>query len=251
MDRALTLARLRFAFRRSVPDVHSLAVGPDGKSTLRSALLCGFSCAPRGGEKGKRLGVSLRVPDRAIARSLRIRGRQFDARFALMAFLVALAVSVTAVFVFGDASHRAAALAVVAMSPAAIVDIRERRLPDRWVAFAAGVLAAATWAAWVFGQFVDVSSMLLGAAAMAGPILVLHLVSPASMGFGDVKAAVVLGAAIGSVDWELAVGALTLAAGIAATIGIVGRIRMIPFGPFLVMGSAIALAAGMFMRSPA
>ena len=168
-----------------------------------------------------------------------------------MAFLVAVALSVTAVLVFGDASHQAAALAVAAMSPAAIVDIRERRLPDRWVAFAAGVLAAATWAAWVFGQFVDVSSMLLGAAAMAGPILVLHLVSPASMGFGDVKAAVVLGAAIGSVDWELAVGALTLAAGIAATIGIVGRIRMIPFGPFLVMGSAIALAAGMFMRSPA
>ena len=168
-----------------------------------------------------------------------------------MAFLVAVAVSVTAVLVFGDASHRAATLAVAAMSPAAIVDIRERRLPDRWVGFAACIVATATWAAWVFGQFVDVSGMLLGAAAMAGPILVLHLVSPASMGFGDVKAAVVLGAAIGSVDWELAVGALTLAAGLAATIGVVGRIRTIPFGPFLVLGSAMALVAGMFMRSPA
>ena len=88
------------------------------------------------------MGVSLRVPDRAIARSLRIRGEPFDARLGLMAFLVAVAVSVSAVLAFGDASQRAAAVAVAAMSPAAIIDIRERRLPDQWVAFAAGVLAA-------------------------------------------------------------------------------------------------------------
>ena len=132
------------------------------------------------------------------------------------------------------------------MAPAAVVDIRERRLPDRWVAFAAGVLAATAWMAWVFGQSVDLSGMLLGAAVMAGPILLLHLVSPASMGFGDVKAAVVLGAAVGSVDWKLAVAGLTLAAGLAATIGIVGRMRTIPFGPFLVIGSALALAADAF-----
>lgn len=192
------------------------------------------------------MGVSVRVPDRAIARSLRIRGGIFDAPFAAVAFSMAVTVSLMAVLVFGDALQRAAAVAVAAMSPAAIVDIRERRLPDRWVAFAVGVLAATTWAAWVFGQFIDLSSMLLAAAVMAGPILVLHLASPASMGFGDVKAAVVLGAAIGSVDWKLAVAGLMLAAGLAATIGIVGRLRTIPFGPFLVLGSAIVLAADAF-----
>ncbi|HYN35101.1 MAG TPA: prepilin peptidase [Ilumatobacteraceae bacterium] len=154
-----------------------------------------------------------------------------------------VAVGSIATLAFGDASQRAAAIAVAAMSPAAIVDLRERRLPDRWVAFAAGVLAATTWMAWVFGQFVDLSTMFVGAAVMAGPILVLHLMSPSSMGFGDVKAAVVLGAAIGSVDWQLAVVGLMLAAGLAATIGIVGRLRTIPFGPFLVLGSAIVLAA--------
>ena len=108
------------------------------------------------------------------------------------------------------------------------------------------VLVAATWAVWVSGRSVDVSSVFLGAAVMAGPILVLHLVSPASMGFGDVKAAVVLGAAVGSVDWQLAVAALTVGAGLAAVIGVVGRMRTIPLGPFLVLGSAIALAAGTF-----
>ncbi len=218
----------------------------DGKSTLRDALLSEFPCAPHGGERGKRLGVSVRVPDRAIARSLRIRGGQLGARFASVALLVVVAACFAVLLACGDASQRVAAVAVAAMLPAAIVDIRERRLPDRWVAFAAGVLAATTWAAWVFGQFVDLSGMLLGAAVVAGPILVLHLVSPASMGFGDVKASIVLGAAVGSVDWKLAVAGLALAAGLAATIGVVGRMRTIPFGPFLVMGSAIALAGHAF-----
>jgi leader peptidase (prepilin peptidase)/N-methyltransferase len=163
-----------------------------------------------------------------------------------VALLVAVASCVTVVLAFGDASQRMATVAVAAMLPAAIVDVRERRLPDRWVAFAAGVLSATTWAAWVAGQSVDLSGLLLGAIVMAGPILVLHLVSPASMGFGDVKASIVLGAAVGSVDWKLAVAGLTLAAGLAATIGIVGRMRTIPFGPFLVMGSAIALAGAAF-----
>lgn len=218
----------------------------DEKSTLRRALLSGFPCAPHGGGRGKRLGVSARVPDRAIARSLRMGDATFGARSATAALLVAVATCVTAVLAFGDTSQRAAAVTVAATLPAAVVDIRERRLPDRWVAFAAGVLAATAWMAWVFGEFVDLSGMLLGAAAMAGPILLLHLVSPASMGFGDVKASLVLGAAVGSVDWKLAVAGLTLAAGLAATIGIVGRMRTIPFGPFLVIGSAIALAADAF-----
>jgi leader peptidase (prepilin peptidase)/N-methyltransferase len=195
------------------------------------------------------VGVSVRVSDRAVARSLRIRrwGGPLDAQFAVVAFLVTLAAGLAAVLVFGDASQRAAALAVAAMSPAAVIDIRERRLPDRWVAFAAGVLAATTWAAWVFGQFVSISAMFLGAAVMAGPILVLHLVSPRSMGFGDVKAAVVLGAAVGAADWQLALAGLTLAAGLGVAIGIAGRARTIPFGPFLVLGSAIALAVSPFI----
>ena len=133
------------------------------------------------------------------------------------------------------------------MLPAAVVDIRERRLPNGWVTFAAGVFATSTWIAWLFGQSFDLSTIFLGAVAMTGPILALHLASPGSMGFGDVKAAVVLGAALGSVDWHLAVVGLTLASGLGAAIGIGRRARTIPFGPFLVVGSALALAAGSFV----
>ena len=147
----------------------------------------------------------------------------------------------------GDASQLAAILTVAAMVPAVVVDIRERRLPDGWVAFGAGVFAAGTWIAWLFGQSFDLATIFLGAVAMAGPILALHLFSPGSMGFGDVKAAVVLGAALGSVDWRLAIVGLTLASGLGAAIGIGRRARTIPFGPFLVVGSALALVSGSFV----
>ncbi len=54
-----------------------------------------------------------------------------------------------------------------------------------------------------------VLSLLLipAALAFAGPLLLLHLVSPAAMGFGDVKAGIVLGYALGLVHWHLALAA--------------------------------------------
>ena len=82
-----------------------------------------------------------------------------------------------------------------------------------------------------------------GAIAMAVPVLILHLVSPASMGFGDVKAAIVLGAAVGTVDGRLGAVALCLAAALGATVGLVTRRRTIPFGPFLVAGAWVVLLA--------
>jgi leader peptidase (prepilin peptidase)/N-methyltransferase len=78
---------------------------------------------------------------------------------------------------------------------------------------------------------------------MALPVLALHLVSPASMGFGDVKAAVVLGAAVGTVDARLAYVALCLAAAGGVAVGLATRRRTIPFGPFLVVASLLVLLA--------
>jgi leader peptidase (prepilin peptidase)/N-methyltransferase len=61
------------------------------------------------------------------------------------------------------------------------------------------------------------------------------------MGFGDVKAGVVLGAALGTVDWRLGIVALTVAAGLGVVVGAIRRSATIPFGPFLVLGAALAL----------
>jgi leader peptidase (prepilin peptidase)/N-methyltransferase len=184
----------------------------------------------------------LRIPDRAVVRSLRIRPSDGSdgAQLALVALPLIVAASLAAAITVGDAPLPAV-LTAGAMVPAAVVDIREYRLPDRWVGFAGAVFAATTWIAWMLGQPVDIGAAA-GALVMTAPILALHLVSPGSMGFGDVKASMVLGAAVGSVDWRLALMALTLASGLGAAVGIAGRRRAIAFGPCLVLAASIALA---------
>ena len=68
---------------------------------------------------------------------------------------------------------------------------------------------------------------------------------PVAMGFGDVKLAAVLGAFLG---WERLVVGIFLAVTLGAVGGIIGRIaggkRMIPFGPYLLLGALCALFFG-------
>jgi leader peptidase (prepilin peptidase)/N-methyltransferase len=136
----------------------------------------------------------------------------------------------------------ASGLAVAALVPAALVDVRQHRLPDPWVAAAAITLATLSAVTALVGTTEPVP-MLIGAAAMAGPMLVLHLVSPDAMGFGDVKAGVVLGGALGAVAWQLALAGLALAAGSTSVVAITRGRREVAFGPGLVAGSLVALAA--------
>jgi leader peptidase (prepilin peptidase)/N-methyltransferase len=142
-----------------------------------------------------------------------------------------------------DPAATPAAATVAAMVPAAAIDVRERRLPDGWVSAAVAVLLATTWVAWMFGQTFDTTAIALGALVMSGPMLLVHLVSPGAMGFGDVKAGFVLGAALGTVDWRLGLVALTLAAGLGVAVGAIRRSATIPFGPFLVLGATFSLVA--------
>ena len=79
---------------------------------------------------------------------------------------------------------------------------------------------------------------------VAGPLLVTHLVTPSGMGFGDVKAGAVLGAAMGLIDVELALLALVLGLGAAAAWGIGTRARSVALGPALVAGALAAALIG-------
>jgi len=136
-----------------------------------------------------------------------------------------------------------AAAGVALLVPAAVIDIEQRRLPDVWVAASLAVLVTAFLVGWAAGQPLDGAQSIGGAVAMALPVLMLHLVSPVSMGFGDVKAATVLGAAVGTIDWRLGAVALCLASLGGAVAGLVTRRRSIAFGPFLVFGAWFALLA--------
>jgi leader peptidase (prepilin peptidase)/N-methyltransferase len=133
----------------------------------------------------------------------------------------------------------------------AYVDLREHRLPDplTGAAFAGGALLLAI-AAPIYG-WSDYGRALLVAAAMFAAFLGLALVRPADLGVGDVKLAAVLGLMLGWLGWaEAVLGAVLafvfggLGGGFLLLTGRAGRRTPIPFGPFMLVGALVAVAAG-------
>jgi leader peptidase (prepilin peptidase)/N-methyltransferase len=142
-----------------------------------------------------------------------------------------------------------AALAPVAVVATAI-DLRHHRLPDRLTGGATVLLGPLVAAAALIESDVQiVVGAFAGAAVLAGFLLIVHLVSPAGMGFGDVKFGVPLGLAVGAsavaaVVVALAAGALLgAAAGALLLVRHRDRHRAFAFGPFLAAGAVLALVA--------
>jgi leader peptidase (prepilin peptidase)/N-methyltransferase len=159
--------------------------------------------------------------------------------------VVAVALTVTAPSVWDWPSRWFLAVVLVVLS---VIDLRERRLPDPIVlpsvAIAFVLLSAA---ALLDGSPGRIPSSLLGAALFAGVLLVLHLASPAGLGFGDVKLGLLLGLYLGSVSvalvlWGLLLGSLCGAV-VAIPVAVRARDRRagIPFGPALAAGTVLAL----------
>ncbi len=163
------------------------------------------------------------------------RARPFGASFA-----VALAVAVLIRYGLGAAGLIAAFTAAV-LVVLSVIDFDSHRLPNRIVLPSAALVLVArlasapeNWQAWIGAS--------LGAFAC---FLVIALVYPAGLGMGDVKLALLLGAALGgAVLPALLVG--TLAAGVAGLVvlareGLGARRRALPFGPFLGFGAITIL----------
>jgi leader peptidase (prepilin peptidase)/N-methyltransferase len=133
----------------------------------------------------------------------------------------------------------------------AAVDLRVHRLPDvLTLPLAPTALVLLGVAALLPEHAGSWTGALLGALAMSGGFLVLHLISPAGMGFGDVKLALTAGAVLGWYGW----GAVLLGAFLGFLLGglhglalIVlrrgGRRTEMPFGPCLLLGAYLALLA--------
>ncbi|MFN2628589.1 MAG: A24 family peptidase, partial [Gaiellaceae bacterium] len=121
-------------------------------------------------------------------------------------------------------------------------DLEYRIIPNRIVLPAAAIVLASMtaltlspeWAIAAFGAFCF--------------LFVFALVYPAGMGMGDVKLALLMGAALGrTAPVALMVGmvaALLPAIAMFARHGSKARKMGIPFGPFLALGSVVALFAG-------
>ena len=130
----------------------------------------------------------------------------------------------------------AAAVYCVALVVLAVVDLRERRIPNRIVLPAAALVLALRTAADPTPEWA------LAALAAAALLLVPALVYPAGLGMGDVKLTLLLGAMLGrDVVAALAVG--FAAAGLYALVLLVAGRRgtAFPLAPFLALGGLAAL----------
>lgn len=131
--------------------------------------------------------------------------------------------------------------ALALLTVAALVDAACHRLPNALIATAAVPVTLAVVVAWS-GSLLR--GALVGAAFVGVPLLVTHLVAPAGMGFGDVKAGAVTGAALGLVAAPLALLALVLGLLLGAGSGLARRAAAVALGPPLVAGALLALLLG-------
>ncbi|MEU9302953.1 A24 family peptidase [Streptomyces sp. NPDC048269] len=149
-------------------------------------------------------------------------------------------------------------LAYVGLAPAlvllALVDRAVHRLPDvLTLPLAAAVAAGLGSAALLPRAGGDWRHALLGGGLLAAGYLVLFLINPAGMGFGDVKLALSLGVALGWYGWGVwAAGAfLGLLYGALYGLSLVlrgpaTRKQSFAFGPFMAAGALTGVLLGGF-----
>ena len=218
----LNVLAARLPLRRSVvhPGSACMSCGTeirwyDNVPLLSYALLRG-RCRSCG------LGIGLRYPAVELTTALLVAG-------CVLAFGLTADAAVAAVF----------CVALVAVSA---TDLEHRIIPNKIVLPAAVVVLAAQTALHPSPEWA------LGALGASGFLFVAALAYPAGMGMGDVKLALLMGAMLGrTVSVALMLGMIAaLLPGIflLAKHGQKARKMGIPFGPFLALGSVVALFWG-------
>jgi leader peptidase (prepilin peptidase) / N-methyltransferase len=142
-------------------------------------------------------------------------------------------------------------LAAIAVA-LALIDLDVRRLPDAIVLpsyLVGGVLLTVASAG--DGRWSALGRAAAGMAVLYLLYAALAVARPGGMGWGDVKLAGVLGLYLGWRGWsQLAVGAFAaflLGGATGVLLVLTGRARRgshVPFGPFMLLGAALGLAAG-------
>lgn len=125
-----------------------------------------------------------------------------------------------------------------ALAAAAVIDLREHRIPNR--------IVLPTSAACALLAGLATLRHSLGALAIVAALLLLAVAQPAALGMGDVKQALLIALALGAA----AVPALLLGFALAAAFGgtlVIRRGRSaltaaLPLAPFLAAGTALAFA---------
>ena len=194
---------------------------------------------------GERIGWYDNVP---LVSWAVLRGRcrhcatRIPVRYPAVELLTALLVAGCA-FAFGVSGRFAVAAAFcVVLVAVSAIDLEHRIIPNRIVVPAAAVALVAQTALEPRLEWV------LAALAASGFLFAAALAYPAGMGMGDVKLALLMGAVLGrTVSVALMVGMLAaMVPGLflLARHGKAARKMGIPFGPFLALGSVVALFWG-------
>jgi leader peptidase (prepilin peptidase)/N-methyltransferase len=141
----------------------------------------------------------------------------------------------------------------------ATVDIWAMRIPTRFAHVTALAVAAAMVLATSVDTGIDAAALrgaAVGAGVLGGGLLVLHLISPRMLGFGDVRLAAVAGLVVGWLAWTPdhpvlgpvgeALDAALLGGLIGASVGVAllvvrRRSAPFPFGPSLALGAAVVI----------
>jgi len=143
----------------------------------------------------------------------------------------------------------ALAAGLVALS---VIDLEHFLLPNR-IVYPLAVTTVALLALAAVGDdaWPSFGRALLGGVFATVALGGLHLLSPRSMGFGDVKLAFVLGLVLGWLGWsELVLGLFCgFLAGALVGLALImvrhrGRKDHLPFGPFLAFGTVLVLLWG-------
>lgn len=169
-------------------------------------------------------------------------GVRIPARYPAVELVTALLVA-GCVWRFGLTGSAAVAMFFcLALVTVSATDIEHRIIPNRIVLPAAGIVLAANTALHLSPQWA------LAALGASGFLFAAALAYPKGMGMGDVKLALLMGAALGTtVPVALMIGmvaALVPAVYLLARHGAAARKMRVPFGPFLALGSVVALFAG-------
>ena len=137
--------------------------------------------------------------------------------------------------------------------PLGYIDAAVRRLPHALTGQAClGTLALLAAAAGQAGQWSGLIRAAAGGLALAAGFWLAAFLSPSAVGLGDVRLAASTGAALAWYGWATLVAGLLAAFVLAAVYGLglltarrASLRQQIPFGPFLIAGTVLAiLAAG-------
>lgn len=178
--------------------------------------------------------------DRMPRRTVRIAGAVITAvTFGALALRFGLSLILPTLLIFAAAS-----------TVLTLVDLTEKRLPNAVVFPTLGVVALlmVITTALVSSAWSPLLWAVSGAAAMFAVYVLLALISPSSMGMGDVKLALVVGLVLGWFGlntWVIGLLAAFVIGGVVAVIALaLRRVTLrgsIPFGPSMLAGALVAV----------